>query len=943
MSDFAIGSLVRARGREWVVLPESEEDLLVLRPLGGTDDEITGLDTILEHVKPATFELPDPSKAGDFRSARMLYDAVRLGFRASAGPFRSFASLGVDPRPYQLVPLLMALKMDPVRLLIADDVGIGKTVEAGLVAKELLARRDAHGLTVLCPPQLAEQWQRELTEKFHIDAKLVLPSTARRLEKFASARQSIFEIFPFTVVSMDYVKSDRRRDEFVRSCPDLVIVDEAHTCARADDGRNSQHQRHKLVHQLSEDKERHVLLVTATPHSGKSEAFRSLLTLLNRSFANLPEDLSGTEREPVRRQLAKQFVQRRRADIKHFADADTPFPSRLEGEETYELTAEYATFFNDVLDYTREQVGSAEEGSRDQRVRWWSALSLLRALASSPAAAADTLQNRAASAEAKTPEEVDAIGRHRVLDQAADDDAEGADLVHGADIAGDGEDNAANRSKLRTLSKRAEALSGASDAKLQKALGVVKRLIKDGHQPIVFCRFVPTAEYVADVLKDSLKGVEIAAVTGLLAPAEREARVLDLAKSAKRVLVATDCLSEGINLQESFDAVLHYDLAWNPTRHEQREGRVDRYGQPRKNVRVVTLFGKDNQIDGLVLDVLLRKHKRIRSQLGISVPVPTGSDALVEAVFEGLVLRGARVSSQQMGLFDELAKEQYDDVHAEWDESAKKEKRSRTMFAQERIKTDDVIRELDAVRTAIGGAPDVERFVQDAVQAHGGVVAPHPSRTEALRLDLSETPRALRDAVGFDDGDTAEVRVRFEGPVDDAEKRLVRTHPFVEGLASHVLDAALEGDGAARRSGVVRTQSVSTRTTLLLVRFRYHIVTKQGDDERALLAEDVTVLGFEGAPDNATWLSEDHTGRLLGISPDANVGPDQARHFLQQVIDNFSAVQPKLEAEAESRGDELLDAHGRVRDAQQSTGRYRVEPQLPPDVLGVFVLLPARG
>src|SRR5690606_4591633 len=129
----------------------------------------------------------------------------------------------------------------------------------GLVAKELLARGDAHGLTVLCPPQLAEQWQRELAEKFHLDAELVLPSTARRLERFASARQSVFEVFPYTVVSMDYVKSDRRRDEFIRSCPDLVIVDEAHTCATSGDGRGAQHQRHELVKRLAESQDRHLV------------------------------------------------------------------------------------------------------------------------------------------------------------------------------------------------------------------------------------------------------------------------------------------------------------------------------------------------------------------------------------------------------------------------------------------------------------------------------------------------------------------------------------------------------------------------------------------------------------------------------------------------------------------------------------------------------------
>ena len=214
---FSIGSLVRARDREWVVLPESRDDLLILRPLGGMDDEVTGIYLPLEHVEPAAFSLPDPNQIGDFRSCRLLRDAIRLGFRASTGPFRSFAKIGVEPRPYQLVPLLMALKLDPVRLLIADDVGIGKTIEACLVARELLDRGEVNRLAVLCPPHLAEQWQAELEDKFHIQAELVLPSTVSRLERICAVGQSLFEIYPHVIVSMDFIKSDRRRDEFFRT------------------------------------------------------------------------------------------------------------------------------------------------------------------------------------------------------------------------------------------------------------------------------------------------------------------------------------------------------------------------------------------------------------------------------------------------------------------------------------------------------------------------------------------------------------------------------------------------------------------------------------------------------------------------------------------------------------------------------------------------------
>src|SRR5207253_8441115 len=119
-----------------------------------------------------------------------------------------------------------------------------------------------------------------------------------------------------------------------------------------------------------------------------------------------------------------------------------------------------------------------------------------------------------------------------------------------------------------------------------------------------------------DYLKRKLRGVTVAVVTGELPPEEREQRVLELSAAPKRVLVATDCLSEGVNLQQGFDAVVHYDLAWNPTRHEQREGRVDRYGQSADKVRAVTIYGRDNQVDGIVLNVLLRKHEEIRKATG---------------------------------------------------------------------------------------------------------------------------------------------------------------------------------------------------------------------------------------------------------------------------------------------------------------------------------------
>ncbi len=937
MTAFAVGSLVRARGREWVVLPESEPDFLVCRPLGGTDDEVAGLHLGLEAVEPATLAPPSVEHVGDHVSGRLLRDAVRLGFRHSAGPFRSVARIACEPRPYQLVPLLMALKLDPVRLLIADDVGIGKTVEACLIARELLDRGEIQRIAVLCPPHLAEQWQREFRDKFNLEFETVLASTARRLERGCAANQSLFEVYPFVIVSTDYIKSDRRREDFLRACPDFVIVDEAHTCASTPDAGAGRHQRHQLLKGLVKDDARHLLLVTATPHSGKDEAFRSLLGLLNPELAHLSEDLAGEANRAHRERLAAHLVQRRRADIEHYLKEDTPFPERESpaDDPTYKLHPEYRQLFDRALAFAREMVQDEEGGPRHQRIRWWSALALLRSLASSPAAAVATLTARAASAEAETEREVDDIGCRTVLD-AIDDEAseEGGDVAPGSE-PGELDESAALRRRLREMAAVAEDLKGEKDLKLQRAVKLLKELIKEGFNPIVFCRFIPTAEYLATHLREALpKKVAVEAVTGLLPPPDREARVAALGAMAQRVLVATDCLSEGINLQDHFDAVLHYDLAWNPTRHEQREGRVDRYGQKRKQVRVLTYYGTDNGIDGVVLDVLLKKHRAIRGSLGISVPVPVDNDKFMAAILHATLMRGR---TEQLAL--DLVQPEKEDLHTQWQAAADREKVSRTLFAQHGIRPEAVGAELAAVRDAIGSGADVERFLREALQGYGATVS---GQAPAV-FKLKEVPAAVRDALKR--GEDEELRARFALPVGADEVHLHRTHPLVEGLAGHVLDTALDPllapKALARRAGVIRTRDVETRTTLALLRLRFHIVTGRGADERALLAEDCHLAAWRGAGAAAEWLTRHQAEQLLLAAPAANVAPEAGRHFAEKALEDLPALRSELERLAHAEAERIREAHERVREAVKGRGKTRVEPKLPLDVLGVYVYLPA--
>ena len=389
---YAPGSLVSARGREWVVLGGSSAETLRVRPVTGSDEDQTliHLPLEIEPVREARFPLPSAHELGGHDSALLLRDALLLSLRRGAGPFRSFGQISVEPRAYQLVPLLMALKLDPVRLLIADDVGVGKTIEALLIARELLDRGDIDRTVVLCPPHLVDQWITELEVRFHIHAAPVTARSARRLEQGVPPGVSIFEVHPHTVVSLDYVKTRERRDNFLNACPDFVIVDEAHTCTSSGQGR---HQRYELLRGLADRPTRHLVMLTATPHSGDDAAFYRLLGLLSPEFEEL-KDATGNERTRLRERLANHLVQRRRPDIAEWREGNI-FPRRETKELTYKLSGAWQTFLNDVLDYCAEVVEADAGDAERQRLNFWGTLALLRCAGSSPIAAALALRTRA--------------------------------------------------------------------------------------------------------------------------------------------------------------------------------------------------------------------------------------------------------------------------------------------------------------------------------------------------------------------------------------------------------------------------------------------------------------------------------------------------------------------------------------------------------------------
>lgn len=954
VAEFYPGSLVSARGREWIVLPESTVDTLRLRPLGGgeQDESLIYLPLEPQPVGPASFPWPVVQQARNHSASQLLMDALQLKLRSGAGPFRSFGNIAVEPRAYQLVPLLMALKQATVRLLIADDVGIGKTIEAALIARELMDRGEIQRMAVLCPPHLCEQWQRELDERFNIPSVVVRTATASRLERDLPPGTSVFDAHPVTVVSLDYIKSERRREAFQRFCPEFVIVDEAHTCTQGGQGRQ---QRYQLLKGLAESAQRHMVLLTATPHSGDEDAFFNLLGLLRPDFTQL-KDLPPGARADLRDDLSRHFVQRRRPDIAEWQDTSM-FPDRKTAEITYRLTGAWGQLFTDVLDYARELVERAEvQGLREQRMNWWAALALLRCISSSPAAAVNALRTRLKGglADASTEgdsaaelslDELEAQGTERVLD-GLDDDLSTDDIEPAAQT----EDTA----RLQALITQAEGLAGsANDPKLAKLLDHLQALVKDGFQPVVFCRYIATAHYLADFLRTKFRNATIQAVTGQLTPGEREAAVAQLGETDQRILVATDCLSEGINLQGLFTAVVHYDLSWNPTRHEQREGRVDRFGQQAKEVRSTMLYGEDNPVDGAVLQVILRKAESIRKELGVLVPMPDDQGKLTQALLNAVLLRKHNAlghKAQASFDFGEPAQA----IETAWQSAREKAAKNRSIFAQRRLKPDDVLPEWRKSAAVLGTAQDVQRFVTRAMSQLGAGLEDY---RQHFKAPLDALPPTLRERLAAD-GLSGTVRIDFAQPPAPGALRIQRSHPLVVALADILLEQALDNPAAepgstpgsasstdantVARAGAAFVEHVPLKTTVLLLRLRHQLTVTRDGHTRLLLCEE-TVAVTSAGPQPLAELALPQARELLGTPATRNMPTVIRDRHIQQALDQLPAWQPELEALAKARAQTLLADHRRVREAAEARGSYQVTASLPVDVMGVYVLVPGAA
>lgn len=924
------GKLISLRGREWIVLPTDDEDILKVKPLGGSDDESTGIYLPLmvpeDQWKEATFPQPEAKDLGDFETAKLLFEASRLSFRNASGPFRAMGKLSFRPRSYQIVPLVMALKQDVVRLLIADDVGIGKTVEALIILRELMERGEIKRFAIICQPHLCEQWQKELKDKLDVDAEIVRSSTISSLERRLVNSDSIFKAFPYQVISIDYLKTERRKPIFLNDCPEFLIVDEAHTATRpAGASSPSQQQRYHLLHQIAKVQSRHILLLTATPHSGKDEEFQSLLGLLKPEFEQLPMDRLDQKHKE---QIAKHFIQRKRDQIRKWLKEDTPFPDRDTREIGYRLSVDYKYFFNEAQNFARGLTKGAED-QKELKGKYWAALALLRGIMSSPAAGLEMLRGRI---NRSLEDGVVEYEENPVIERLEEDsDTTQIELLDQAGLADTELDI------LKSLAEDLERLSGIKqDLKVAEALKRVKELLKDGFNPIIFCKYIATAKYVAEILLQELpKNIEIQAITSELPDEQRKEKIEAMGQSERRILVATDCLSEGINLQDQFNAILHYDLPWNPNRIEQREGRVDRFGQNSPEVKTWLLWGEDNPIDAIVLKVLIRKVRDIQKSTGVSISLGEDNRSIMDAVLNEVLLDPQKALKASQTSIDFGTDYHQSIITRELEAAKEKAKNLRSIFAHMSVPQKEIENDLKSVDEAIGDIKSVETLVLNGITHLGGTTKPdgvgHKVFLQNLPIHLSEVL-----------GKKTDYRICFNSPTPEGYLYIGRNHKFTEQLCQFLLALAFENKGDHRkvaRSSVIQTDSVQTQTTV--IQFRVRNVIKEVNSKMENISEELYLWGFEGSSYEGSTLDYNYCKRLLFEADSAqNLSFERQQDVFLNQVKLFDNKLGQFKKVAEERAIKLVEAHGRFKSLVGGKRYEAVHPILPPDILGVYVFLP---
>lgn len=614
------GQIVEVRQRQWVVLETSSSLIKPLHPqqppqhvvsLSSIEDEAFGEELqVLWEIEIGTqirekAALPTPSGFDTPERLDTFLDAVRWGAVASANtsrlqsPFRS----GIEIEDYQLDPVVRALAMPRVNLLIADDVGLGKTIEAGLVAQELILRHRARTILIVCPSSIQIQWQEQMRDKFGLEFRIVDSALMKVLRRQRGLHVNPWSHFPRLITSIDFLKRDRPLRQFRETLPtdgeptfprrfDLLIVDEAHNVAPPGTGRYATDSQRTLAIRTLAPHFEHKLFLTATPHNGYWESFSSLLELLdNQRFVR--------SLRPNPTQLQKIMVRRLKRDLPKQWDGSSRFPER----QLTPLEIEYTKAEQQVHRQLQAYASLRQENTTNasEKVATEFVLKLLKKrLFSSPAAFMKTLeqhQKTITTPRHKTPlvnkpslgilqARIEGITEEfaddTVYEETIEELVETASYLHPPD--------AEEQELLNSLLTYAKSASSRPDAKASALIKWIKDNIRANGEwgdkrVLIFTEYRATQNWLYDLLaaEGLTRDDRLMMLSGGMESDKRErikaAFQAHPSQAAVRILLATDAASEGVDLQNHCAHLIHYEIPWNPNRIEQRNGRLDRHGQ----------------------------------------------------------------------------------------------------------------------------------------------------------------------------------------------------------------------------------------------------------------------------------------------------------------------------------------------------------------------------
>ena len=581
----------------------------------------------VEEIETLTIIDSTLSFDGDGRLLRLGLQAYALGIAYEFDPYFGLSISRVDPLPHQLEAVYdYLLKLPTVRFLLADDAGAGKTIMAGLLIRELKLRGLAERILVVCPANLAFQWQRELKEKF--DERFLVFKGSDLREQFGVNQWLEQEQ---VVTSLDLAKREDILPGLRQVHWDLVIVDEAHRMSARDETHKSQ--RYRLGEMLRDSTD-NVLLLTATPHKGDPENFTLFLQLLDRdAFADVK-----SIREAMDRQRAPFYLRRTKEAMVYFPErqpdgewaAKPVFTLRIPRTVSFQIDGAEFELYDEVTRFVKRQSRRAAEQDDNPRARAVGFLMSLyqRRLASSTYAMRRSLENRARRLEEglTRAQELVKTAPPTLPDPEEMDELEDAErerierMLEAITLAGNAEQVREEIGELRELAAKAKEVeeSGTEEklARLRRIMQEEGFFDRPDQRLLLFTEFRDTLDYLMERLEDW--GFIVGCIHGGMRPGSRDEPGTRLYTEQQfregqiQVLIATEAAGEGINLQ-CCHVLFNYDIPWNPNRLEQRMGRIHRYGQ--REDCLIFNFVATNTIEGRVLDRLLEKLQEIRDAL----------------------------------------------------------------------------------------------------------------------------------------------------------------------------------------------------------------------------------------------------------------------------------------------------------------------------------------